>query len=395
MCNVSEAAETPPASLSPRLEEILKSVPDRAFAGRLRKVYAAAAQAIARLSDMDLVKYETPVVDSSPDLSLWEEMAPVIRDTVMDVNALLNVIREQFPVQPLGGIADTLSRAANEAGPARGGAPDPVSLLQEAMQQIAQGVTQLGEAMRNPSVVSDRWTLLSEIQRFRARFREQMSNLVFESVSSLGEVTRAQVVPGYEAEVKAAVTVRAITSDLARIITARLKKVRDAEPEDVQWNAQQAQTELDAFGRTAAYRNLRAQDKRHIVEMRAEVGRLAILPNPSRPELVAVVEQLEEFVRGLSAVNQRQVLIIHDREVWASCGVRLERALSLVGSDPAGAARALAEAAGSAQSLYGRDSELDAFLRKARKLQIGQLSPADLRSTIETFQGLLAQLDVM
>ncbi|MFP2930883.1 hypothetical protein ACLESO_37920 [Pyxidicoccus sp. 3LG] len=392
---MSEAAENALASLSPRLEEILQSIPDRAFAGRLRKVYAAAAQAIARLSDLDLVKYETPVVDSSPDLSLWEEMAPVIRDTVMDVNALLNVIREQFPVQPLGGIADTVSRAANEAGPKLDGVDDPSGLLQEAMHQLAQGVTQLGEAMRNPSVVSDRWTLLSEIQRFRARFREQMSNLVFESVSTFGEVTRAQVVPGYEAEVKAAVTVRAITSDLARIIAARLKKVRDAEPEDVQWNAQQLQTELDAFGRTAAYRNLRAQDKRHIVEMRAEVGRLAILPNPSRPELVTVVEELEAFVRGLSGVNQRQVLIIHDREVWASCGVRLERALSLVGSDAAGAAKALAEAAGSAQSLYGRDSELDAFLRKARKLQIAQLAGPELRSTIETFQGLLAQLDVM
>ncbi|MCP3143376.1 hypothetical protein [Pyxidicoccus xibeiensis] len=392
---VSEAADTTLASLSPRLEEILQTLPDRAFAGRLRKVYAAAAQAIARLSDLDLVKYETPIVDSSPDLSLWEEMAPVIRDTVMDVNALLNVIREQFPVQPLGGIADTVSRAANEAGPALDGVDDPSGLLQEAMHQLAQGVTQLGEAMRNPSVVSDRWTLLSEIQRFRARFREQMSNLVYESVSTFGEVTRAQVVPGYEAEVKAAVTVRAITSDLARIIAARLKKVRDAEPEDVQWNAQQLQTELDAFGRTAAYRNLRAQDKRHIVEMRAEVGRLSILPNPGRVDLVTVVEELEAFVRGLSGVNNRQVLIIHDREVWASCGVRLERALSLLGSDPAGAARALAEAAGSAQSLYGRDSELDAFLRKARKLQIAQLSGPELRSTIETFQGLLAQLDVM
>ncbi|NOJ82399.1 hypothetical protein [Myxococcus xanthus] len=379
MTPVSEAAETPPASLSARLEEILQSHPDPAFAGRLRKVYVATAHAISRLSDLDLVRYETPVVDSSPDLSLWEEMAPVIRDTVMDVNGLLNVIREEFPVPSPGG-------ASTQA---------PVGILQEAMSQIAQGITQLGEAMRNPSVVSDRWTLLAEVQRVRARFREQMSNLVFESASLLGEATRAQVVPGYAAEVKAAVTVRAITADLGRILTARLKKVRDAEAQDVQWNAQQLQTEMDAFGRTAAYRNLRAQDKRHIVEMRAEVGRLAILPNPSREELVTVVEALDTFVQGLSAVNQRQLLIIHDREVWASCGVRLERAMSLVGSDPAGAARALAEAAGSGQSLYGRATELDAFLRKARKLQVGQLSPDELRSTIVAFQGLLAGLDVM
>ncbi|MBL0692805.1 hypothetical protein [Comamonas sp. JC664] len=376
---MSEAAETPQASLSARLEEILQSQPDPAFAGRLRQVYVATAHAIARLSDLDLVRYESPVVDSSPDLSLWEEMAPVIRDTVIDVNGLLNVIREQFPVQPPG-VGDT--------APA-------VAVLQEAMSQIAQGITQLGEAMRNPSVVSDRWTLLAEIQRIRAGFREQMSNLVFESASTLGEVTRAQVVPGYAAEVKAAVTVRAITADLGRILSARHKKVRDAEPQDVQWNAQQLQTELDAFGRTAAYRNLRAQDKRHVVEMRAEVGRLAILPNPSRAELVTVVEALDTFVQGLSAVNQRQLLVVHDREVWASCGVRLERALAQVDSDFVSAARALAEAAGSAQALYGRASELDGFLRKARKLQIGQLSPDELRGTIATFQGLLAGLDGM
>ncbi|WP_044890808.1 hypothetical protein [Myxococcus hansupus] len=379
MTPVSEAAETPQASLSARLDEILQSQPDPAFAGRLRQVYVATAHAIARLSDLDLVRYESPVVDSSPDLSLWEEMAPVIRDTVIDVNGLLNVIREQFPVQP----------------PGVGSSAPAVAIVQEAMSQIAQGITQLGEAMRNPSVVSDRWTLLAEIQRIRAGFREQMSNLVFESASTLGEVTRAQVVPGYAAEVKAAVTVRAITADLGRILSARVRKVRDAEAQDVQWNAQQAQTELDAFGRTAAYRNLRAQDKRHVVEMRAEVGRLAILPNPSRAELVTVVEALDTFVQGLSAVNQRQLLIVHDREVWASCGVRLERALSQVDSDFASAARTLAEAAGSAQALYGRASELDAFLRKARKLQIGQLSPDELRSTITTFQGLLAGLDGM
>ncbi|RJS16381.1 hypothetical protein DRW03_31065 [Corallococcus sp. H22C18031201] len=377
---MSAAAENnPQASLTPRLDEILQGLADRDVAERLRKVYLAAAHAIARLSDLDLVKYESPVVDSSPDLSLWEEMAPVIRDTVMDVNALLNVIREQFPT----------------ATPHSATSRDAAGLLQDAMAMLAQGVTQLGEAMRNPSVVSDRWVLLAEIQRTRARFREQMSSLVFESVSTFGDVTRAQVVPGHEAEVKAAVTVRAITADLARIVSARLAKVREAEPEDVQWNAQQLQTELDAFGRTAAYRNLRAQDKRRIVEMRAGVGQLAIRANPTREELLVLMEELDAFVRGLSGVNQRQLLIIHDREVWASCGVRLERALSLVPTDAVGAARTLAEAAAAGQALYGRDAALDAFLRKARKLAFAQLSLEDLRATIASFQGLLAQLDVM
>ncbi|MBN8471636.1 hypothetical protein JYJ95_34440 [Corallococcus exiguus] len=380
---MSAAAENPPpASLTPRLEQILQSLPDRAFSARLRAVYLAAAQAISRLSDLDLVKYETPVVDASPDLSLWEEMAPVIRDTVMDVNALLNVIREQFPGTP--------QPAASRKGPG-----DVPAILQEGMASLAQSITQLGEAMRNPSVVSDRWQLLAEIQRFRSDYREQMSQLVFESASTFGEVSRAQVVPGYEAEVKAAVTVRAITSDLSRIVTARLNKVRDAKPEEVLWNAQQLQTELDAFGRTAAYRNLRAQDKRHIVEARAEIGALALESAPEPGRLLTVTEGLEALVRSLSAVNQRQLLILHDREVWAACGVRLERALAQSTKDPVASAKALAEAAASAQSLYGRDPTMDAFLRKARKLKLATLTGPELLSTIESFQSQLAQLDVM
>ncbi|WP_223645230.1 hypothetical protein [Corallococcus sp. EGB] len=380
---MSAAAENPPpASLTPRLEQILQSLPDRAFAARLRAVYLAAAQAISRLSDLDLVKYETPVVDASPDLSLWEEMAPVIRDTVMDVNGLLNVIREQFPGAP--------PPSASRKGPG-----DVPAMLQDGMARLAQSITQLGEAMRNPSVVSDRWQLLAEIQRFRSDYREQMSQLVFESASTFGEVSRAQVVPGYEAEVKAAVTVRAITSDLSRIVAARLNKVRDAKPEEVLWNAQQLQTELDAFGRTAAYRNLRAQDKRHIVEARAEVGALALESAPEKQRLLTLTQALEELVRGLSAMNQRQLLILHDREVWAACGVRLERALSQSKKDPVASAKALAEAAASAQSLYGRDPTMDAFLRKARKLKLAALTGPELLSTIESFQAQLAQLDVM
>jgi len=379
------SAENAPALLAPRLEQILQSLPDQAFAGRLRKVYAAGAQAIARLSDMDLVKYETETTESGADLSLWEEMAPVIRDTVVDVNALLNVIREQFSAQPRGG---------TEAGPLQHKAREVSAALQEGMTEMAQQVTQLGEAMRNPAVVSDRWMLLAEVQRFRSTFREHIGNLVFATSSSFADVARKEVVPGYEADVKAAMTVRAIVADLGRILAARLAKVRDARPEEMQGNAQQLQNELDAFGRTAAYRGLRAQDKRHIIELRGKVGPLAAMSTPAKEELLQVMEQLDALVRSLATVNQRQVLITNDREVWAACGVRLERAMGVVGSDPAGAARLLAEAAAFGQSLYGREANLDAFLRKARKTPLATLTGQELRATLEQLQGLLAQLEL-
>ena len=374
------AADNPSPVLPPKLEEVLQGLPDATSAERLRRVYLAAAQAIARLSDMDLVKYETAQVDSSPDLSLWEEMAPVIRDTVMDVNGLLNVILQNFPPSTVAGAP----RPEREAA----------SVLREAMRVMAQEITQLGEMMRNPAVVSDRWSLLAEIQRFRARFRDEIGNLVYDSASALAEVKRSEVVPGYEAEVKASVNVRAIVADLARLVAARLNKVREAEPEDVQWNAQQLQGELDAFGRTAAYRSLRAQDKRRIIEVRMEVSRLALQTNTSKAELFEVMQGLDIFVRELSAVNQRLLLIQHDREVWAACGVRLEQAMDLVGTEDALAAKALSEAATAAQALYGREPTLDVFLRKSRKVLLTSLRGPELRTVLETFQELLGKLGI-
>ena len=376
------SAARPPAALSPRLESAIKALPDPAFAWKLRSVYAAGAQAISRLSDMDLMKYETDVTDDAPDLSLWEEMAPVIRDTVVDVNGLLSVIRELFPPRnpsPLPAGHPLAARAQAAVG-----------VLHEAMNEIAAGITALGEAMRSPQVVSDRWNLLAEIQRFRSRFRHQIGELVHRSITVFGDVPRAEVVPGHEEEVRSAVTVLAIVSDLSRVVTARAQKVREADDEDVQWHAQQLQNELDAFGRTNAYKALRAQDKRHVLEIRAAVGRLAIRPSAPKDELVQVVGGLEGLVRGLAAVNQRQILVDHDREMMASCGVRLERAAGLVPRDPTAAARALAEAAAAAQSLYGRDAPLDTFLRRARKTSLAQLTGAELRGALEEFQNLLA-----
>ena len=69
--------------------------------------------------------------------------------------------------------------------------------------------------------------------------------------------------------------VRATAADLRRVVTARLEEVREAEPEDVQWNAQQLEKELDVFGRTPAYATLRAQDKRRVIEFRQQLGELA------------------------------------------------------------------------------------------------------------------------
>ena len=381
--------------LSPRLEQVLQTILDRAFAERLRQVYVAAARAVVRLGDMDLLKYETTTVEAAPDLALWEQMAPVIRDTVVDVNAVLNVLRQQFPPPPPGTLADAIRQSLAEAGPLpRRGIAQAEEELHAVGEQLAQQITALGERMRRPSVVSDRWNLLADIQMFRTKFRETMGNLVYRSASALADLHPADVVPGFREEVNAAVTVRAAAADLIRLISDRIHGVGEAEPEDVQWHAQRLQRDLDGFGQTAAYKALRAQDKRVVIEFRHALSKVARRENAAKAELMAVLRPFAEFVQSLQRVNQREILVAHDREVWAACGVKLERAQQLASRDPPAAAALLEDSAKTAMELYGRAPALDGFLRKFRAGQLAGLGGAALHRELDDFRELLASLQI-
>lgn len=362
-------------------------MPDREFAGRLKIVYQVAFQTIARLSEIDLVKYETSIGEDEAGLSLWEEMAPMIRDTVAEVNSLLMAVHEQFPM-PLPGVQRSagppLDRRAQRA----------VSSLHAASELLAKEITHLGERIRSPSVVTDRWNLLAVLQASRGGFREQIGNLLSMSAAAFGQVSRQDVVPGHHEEVRSAVLIRAAVADLVQMLTASVQRIRQAEPEDVQWHAQHLQREMDTLGRTPAYKALRVQDKRALIEFRAEIGTLAAPPGPPKPRLLLLVERFLKFAASLKQVNAREVLISHDRDVWAACGAQIEEAARLLEGDPTKAAATLASAALAAQALYGRDAELDAFLRQSRRKPLAQLSGSELQDSLEKFRELVANASV-
>jgi hypothetical protein len=382
--------------------ELLVAIPDRGFAGRLLKVYQAAANAVARLTDIDLLRYESNSADSeSADLSLWEQMAPVVRDTVVDVNALLTVIRGSFPERQEDGIgamlAESVHQNASEIGqdPASRQRTVEMSLV-AAREQLAAQVAKLGETIRSPSVVSDRWNLLSEIQAFRTRFRDQIGSLVFDSASAFDYLKRKEVVPGHVDAVRSAIAVRATATDLLRVLSARRQKVAESESEsgDLQGNAMQLEKEMDTFGRTPAYRALRAQDKRALIEFRQRLRSSLADATIDKPALESLVSEYQAHIESLLGTLNPEILQENDREVWATVGVALEQAQSQLESAPESATQALVEAIRAGLGLYGRDDKLDGFLRRARKLTVQGLVGPELAATIEIFRELIAGLPV-
>ena len=328
-------------------------------------------------------------------MALWEELAPVIAQTVTGVNSLVSTVRSEL--QPKGqgtDLASLLDRTVDEVsedGDAERTA-DVQRTLRRQSDELAALVAQLGERVRTPSVVSDRWNLLAEVQSFRSRFRSEVGNLVYDVSSRYADLPRELLVPGYAEDLEAALGVRGALADLRRTVEERCRALRGAAPEDVQWHAAQLGSELDAFGGSAAYRSLRAQDKRFLVEARARLSGLKTDVRGAGDIVLGFAAEFVASLRGLSAVSQRAMLVEHDHAAWAATAVRLEQAEEWLGADPARAARELAEAAVLARPLYGRDGQLDAFLLGRTDETLARLTPAEARQALEQFRAVLAGL---
>ena len=378
--------------LPPPLESALSAVPE-SQASRLHQVCHGAASALARLTDLDLLQYESPVTTDSHDLSTWEQMAPVVAATLREVNAFIDLVRTQLAAQPevsRSGLASLVEDAVlDDAARAR-----LERVLESAASQLFEQVQTLGAKVRDPGVVADRWNLLAEVQASRTRFREHIGTLVFDLVAPFADVERSEVVPGLAEEVAGAVAVRAAVADLRRVLESRASKLRQASAEDVQWHAQHLEQEMDAFGRTAPYRSLRAQDKRRLIEYRHEVRAMAALPLPAKADVMEVCQRVLELVKGLAVVNQRSLLRRHDHEVWARSGVKLEQAEALLAIDRRAAAVALAEASELAAGLYGRSEAMDEFLRRARKQSLSLVPAEEVGPVVEEFRAVLAGLSL-
>src|SRR5947207_15150693 len=92
----------------------LISVADR-FQGRLRdrvgRLLQTAKDATRQLAEVDLVRFEADAEEDSHSLAVWEEVAPVMAQTVESVNRLISVAEEVFPGKPQTDDEDDLDAA--------------------------------------------------------------------------------------------------------------------------------------------------------------------------------------------------------------------------------------------------------------------------------------------
>jgi hypothetical protein len=347
------------------LEELLGNEPDQALSGRLRRIFEACWRAVARLSELETADHGLVKDDGGPDLEMYEKVAPSVAATLAEMNGLVQTLRMLFPADELL----TQPREMRIDG-----------TVQAAAAVLQTETTSFAEHMRDPSVVSDAWELLQQIQLHRQRFREAVGGLTFDLASALGECRRDEVEPGYLEALDQALRLRVATTDLRNMLQRRKKAIEEAMLEDVDWNFAQLKRELEKFRSTITWAALRAHDRQHLVKLMKE---LFTLPGNGvrQIDLLRAMEPMLEFADRFSNLSRRELLQSHDREVLAACGVLLERAQLAQRHQPREAIEAFIEAAQRGSALYGRSPEFDALLYQA------QVEPPKL----EALDGLITQ----
>jgi hypothetical protein len=394
---------TPAALLQDDAQPITKrliSVAER-FHGRLRdrvgKLLQTAKDATRQLAEVDLVKFEADAEEGSHSLAVWEEVAPVMAQTVESVNRLIAVAEEVFPSQPDSDLDEDLDAAFSPGNAGRGREVRVVESDEQSIARVVSAVcsglkrdvSRLGERLKNPTVVADPWNLVADLLEFRGRLRAGIGEMIFEIASRVDELSRADVVPGYAEDLQQALLVRQATTNLAFLFRGHAKRIAQAGADRLVPALQDALRDVHAFSRTRALQGLRTHDKHIFLDARAQLHQLARQKPPDAAATRQSVENLARFLDSLSLISRRENLRVHDRDQLAVAGRALEAARDRL-VQPARARIALLEALRAAGALYGRDAQLDAYLRAQRHFPVDWIADPELPAELDRLGTVLA-----
>lgn len=386
------------------VQRVLRQIGDADFRERLHKVLVSAARAIARLREIDLTRIEhLATTGEGSDLALWEEVAPTVAVSIGDVNSLLTAIIEEFPEEPTEASDDDFDLAfAPSDGSSTSTGPIVPTTLQERMdaaERTIQGiasslkyeVSRFGTRVRNPSIVADRWNLLVDLQEFRGKCRAAIGELVYGSCNVFEPISRPAVVPEYAADLSEGLAVRQAWITLTRAVGPLNARLQIAPIEQQRPLLMAVQRELDHFRASRGYFHMRAGDKRFVISFAAELADVFERKAFGRPAQNAV-EGFAKFLDSMAVLNRREILMNHDRESFAECGLLLEQAsLHLGVGEPNRALAKLSQALSVASRLYGRDRYLDDYLVLRLRWPLENLMPNALASAVEELRSCLAE----
>ena len=364
------------------LVALVDAIVDRELATRLIDVMIASGRCIERLAAINLRDLEPQhAEEGAPDLTLWEKMAPAVGDTVVAVNELCAVIDECFPPGRSRG------SMFGEEGSDQRAEFEAAAVFRAISPLLKKEVSEVGQLVRRPDLLSSPWALLSELQRLRGQLRDRVSDGVYLSAGALGPLTREEVVPGFAQEVVRALSFRGTESALRKTTASRLEK-----PESGEKLARALEEDFAVLTSMPAWRHVKMETKREMLWLRAQL-RGAALQGADAEQVSLMVQPMLALLAQTSAELSRTVLVTHDRNALTIARRRVEQALLHLSLGTGAAGWALEAAIDAATPLRGLDAALDALLRDAGRQPLGELEDDAAASLVERLSGALAHLD--
>lgn len=362
------------------LQTVLDGIVDRELAERLGRLGLAAARCIEQLQAITLVSLEpASAEEGTADLSLWEQMAPAVADTVASINGFTVVIDQEFPEQSSRTGVFSTERSDERAE------AEAALVFRTVGSHLKKELQQVRDMVRRPELMASRWALLEELQRLRADFRRRVGDAVYLSAAATGTVRREDVVPGAQQEVQRALLYRATAADLLKQVKARLDRADEPLPRLVD----ALRSDLDLFASMPAWRHVHAGPKRHLLLVKAVLGHEQL----TRPAVDEAVRSLLDALADVSDELTREVLSSHDLQVIVDAAFRLEQARLHVKLGTGAEGWAFGAALSIVEKLRGRDERLDLLVRDARRdLEDGVID--GVQTDVDELRAALGRLEL-
>ena len=361
--------------LGPQAAQVVERIPDPELRQKVFEALALCAEGLEVVDALDLSPHETAPSDTR-DLSVWNALAPSVRNLLVTVGRVSAALRELFEL-PAGG--DTSNIDGLEAGLQElttGAPPPPIKDQREGevdgivkrttdQQAAVISVFQLasmlqfdfrafGERLRNPAVVTDRWVLLGELQELQSKCTQCLEAIVATVVQPFTDRSLEAIWPRYADATARAILLRTTVVDLAHDVHRLFEKAQRTEGETALSVRHALAVRLVEFADHDAYRYLRPADKAALSKFRIALDAF----DETISDVTAfrhVVDDLATFLEVMRSINRRDRLLQHDLQALQTVEMLIE---SEVDDD-----ELLVEVC----TVMGRDRDLDAMIRALRR----------------------------
>lgn len=198
------------------------------------------------------------------------------------------------------------------------------------------------------------------------------------------EVNVATVVPGYLTSLGRALLVRRGLADLAVKLAPQNNLLQGEDPSEYEIALAQIRLQMQQFVSSVVCRAMRAADRWEITEFERELS--------EQPLKVARLtsEGLVKYIDSLSSVNQREVLVVHDRRTLDDMHEAISSARQLLDLAPRAARDEMDRASQAAQRLRGRHPHTDDLIIGLDRFSPTSSNPGDSKKYLDQLEAILA-----